>query len=862
MFRNCFYNSFEREICLATWDKDGKRVRYNIPFEPYFYVEDPKGQHKSIFNTQLTKKSFRNGFEKNKFLRETGIKRVFGNFQPAQQFLIDTYWKENETIEFISNPLNVMFLDIETISETDQTFPNPEDPNHPLVSLACYSTLHKEMICFGIGEYTGTRTDFKYVNCKSEKELFINFVKYIETDYPDLMTAYNGEIFDFPYIINRCTKVCGEDITKRLSPYGKIRVSVIPPSSASFGKERKRYFIEGIAVVDYLEIYKRFQFSPRDSFKLDNIAEIELGENKVDFGMMSLTTLMKEDWNKFIEYNVQDVNLLVRLDNKLGFVNLLRMLANTGLTNLDSAMGSIVVNTGAFAIKAKQIGKVLSTFIRNDPDNVNPGAFVAEPQQGFQEQFLYFDASSLYPNTMITLNLSPETKVGKLLELEDGSVMLRHVSGKEFPMSREKFDDLCKKEQLSISKFNIVFSQKNKGIIPLYLEEKYNERIQIRNRMKDLKKEKNENKNLSPNRVEEIDNELKILDARQMCIKVVINSCYGLLGNKRAAMGDDDLAASITLTGQGVIKKAAEIYSDYLRKNGINMTDEQCRIYGDTDSTVLKMRELLRVKNIEFLKEHGVLNPAVYDEAQKIEDYLNENINEWAKKELKTNDPRFSFKRELIGTCGVFLAKKRYVLHMVDDEGIPCNKYKYTGVEVVRTTMPKQIKPYAKKIIETMISSKSRAEVDKVVQECYEVFKTLPIQDIASVMGVKGYNKYTSRLSDLHIPQGSGTPVHVKASYYYNKLLKEFNIENKYESISDGEKVRFFYVEQPNKYRIEVAGFKYEWPKEFNDVIKIDHEKMFNKMLFSMIERFYDCVNWQVRKPSENVRIELVDLFG
>ena len=176
--------------------------------------------------------------------------------------------------------------------------------------------------------------------------------------------------------------------------------------------------------------------------------------------------------------------------------------------------------------------------------------------------------------------------------------------------------------------------------------------------------------------------------------------------------------------------------------------------------------------------------------------------------------------------------------------------------------MPKQIKPYAKKIIETMISSKSRAEVDKVVQECYEVFKTLPIQDIASVMGVKGYNKYTSRLSDLHIPQGSGTPVHVKASYYYNKLLKEFNIENKYESISDGEKVRFFYVEQPNKYRIEVAGFKYEWPKEFNDVIKIDHEKMFNKMLFSMIERFYDCVNWQVRKPSENVRIELVDLFG
>jgi DNA polymerase elongation subunit (family B) len=583
VFRNCFYNSFEREIVLSTWDKDGKRVKYNIPFEPYLYVEDPKGEYKSIFNTNLAKKTFRNGYEKNKFLRDTGIKRVFGNFQPVQQFLIDTFWRENETREFSQHPLNVLFLDIETISETDQTFPNPEDPNHPIVSLACYSTLYKEMMCFGIGPYTGNKAhEFTYVNCKSEKELFLRFIEYLQKDYPDLMTAYNGEIFDFPYIINRCTRVCGEDVTKKLSPFGKIRISVIPPSAASFGKERKRYFIEGIAVVDYLEIYKRFQLSPRDSFKLDNIAEIELGENKVDFGMMSLTSLMKEDWNKFIEYNVQDVNLLVRLDNKLGFVNLLRMLAYTGLTNLDSAMGSIVVNTGAFAIKAKQLGQILSTFVRNDPDSTNPGAFVAEPQQGFQEQFIYFDASSLYPNTMITLNLSMETKVGRLIE-NDNNVIFRHVSGKEYPMSREKFDMLCNKEQLCISKNNIIFSQKKRGIIPMFLEEKYNERIQIRNKMKDLKKEKQKYKK-GATRIDEIDSELKILDAKQLCIKIIINSAYGLLGNKNAAVGDDDLAAAITLTGQGVIKKAASIYSNYLKLNGVNMSDEQCRITGDTDS--------------------------------------------------------------------------------------------------------------------------------------------------------------------------------------------------------------------------------------------------------------------------------------
>jgi DNA polymerase elongation subunit (family B) len=280
------------------------------------------------------------------------------------------------------------------------------------------------------------------------------------------------------------------------------------------------------------------------------------------------------------------------------------------------------------------------------------------------------------------------------------------------------------------------------------------------------------------------------------------------------------------------------------------------------NSCVLKMKELLSLKGIKFQNEDGTLTKEVYEEAQKIEQYLNTKINEWARAELKSNDPRFSFKRELIGSCGLFLAKKRYVLHMLDDEGIPCSKYKYTGVEVVRTTMPKQIKPYAKKIIETMISTKSRAEVDKVVQECYEIFKTLPIKDLAFVMGIKGYRKYTSSLTDFNIPSGTGTPVHVKSAYYYNKFLKEFNIENKYETINDGDKCRFFYVEQPNKYRIESCGFKYEWPEELNDIIKIDHEKMFNKILFSMIERFYDCVSWQIRKPSENVRVELVDLFG
>jgi DNA polymerase elongation subunit (family B) len=214
----------------------------------------------------------------------------------------------------------------------------------------------------------------------------------------------------------------------------------------------------------------------------------------------------------------------------------------------------------------------------------------------------------------------------------------------------------------------------------------------------------------------------------------------------------------------------------------------------------------------------------------------------------------------MIADAGLFLQNKRYVLHILDDEGIKENKYKYTGVEVVRTTMPNAIKPYAKGIIETMMKTKSLAKTNKIFNEAYETFKTLGPQEIAFVMGVKGYEKHAVACKGFETVKGM--PVHAKSAYFYNQLLERLGTGNKYEELSSGDKVRFMYVETPNKYGLQSIGFKYEYPVEFEDIFKIDYEKMFDKILYQSIARFYDNVNWNIRKPSENVQTELFDLFA
>lgn len=331
------------------------------------------------------------------------------------------------------------------------------------------------------------------------------------------------------------------------------------------------------------------------------------------------------------------------------------------------------------------------------------------------------------------------------------------------------------------------------------------------------------------------------------------------MGNKHAPLGDDDIAASVTLTGQFIIKGARQCARDYMSNIIGHNNFEDIAVAGDTDSAYVKFTPLLKHYNVDLF-EGGTVNPKVHKIIEEFNDFLNIWSNRRMLSDLNSLDSRIVFKRESIIDKGLFLEKKRYVAHVVDDEGIECDKWKYVGVDVVRTSMPKAVKPYVKKIIETMLTTRDRAQTNAVVNEAYEVFKALSPEELAYTMGIKDYDKHARHAKEFALPKGA--PIHVKSAHNYNTLLDKFDIAAKYEKIQSGDKIRYMYVTTPNKFNIETIAFKYYYPSEFRDIFKPAYEKMFEKIIFSVVERFYAAVKWPAHKPNEQMKADLFALFG
>lgn len=849
-YRNLAYNPKEESMRLFSWDEHGNRISYDVSYNPYLYIESQNNPDAvSIFNTPVKKRVFKNQFERSKFIKESNIRRVFGNLTVNQQFLIDLYWKEYENPDFIKHDLKIMLLDIETYSIEE--FSTPEKADHPINLITCFDTLTEKYTTFGLRkEYTVKNSDEKYVCCYNEKELLLKFIEYWSKDFPDVVSGWNSHGFDIPYIINRITNLLGFEYAQKLSPVGRVYNRSM---KGQFGREQIRWYIDGVSNVDYLDVYKKFAPN-RESYKLDSIARLELDEQKVDYGSTNLSDLADTNWELFVDYNIQDVRLVVKLEKTLKYIELLRMLSIAGLTTMEAAMGSMTVIVGACTIRGKQRNEIIPTFIR-PPDNgtQNAGAFVKDPEQGFQKNVVSFDANSLYPNTMITLNLSPETKIGKVVGQKDDTVSIKDLNENVYKISKSKFSQLVKDKRLSISRAGVLFSQKKKGLIPEVVDHYYNKRVEVKKELTKLKKKLS----LSPGN-RDLEMEINRLDVKQLTIKIFINSVYGALGNKVFPLGDDDLAESITLTGQAVIKESAEIVKRFIQER-IGSDPGEVNKYSDTDSCYFVLDELVNHEKIQPVK-NGKITKEFYEIVDQVTDFLNKEIQSWGRTVLNSEDCRFIFKREKICDVALFLQKKRYVLHVLDDEGIPSNEFKYVGVEVKRTTMPVSVKPMVKNIIETMLLTRSQQETNKELEKAYEKFISLPVEEIAETSGIKGLEKYSSLCDNF--TTSKGMPHHVKAAYYYNVLLRKFNIEKKYEKIQSGDKIKHLQVKTPNRYGIKKIAYKYYYPEEFKSTFQPDHEKMFEKIVFSVVERFYESVKWTPKKPGEMVQTDLFDLLG
>lgn len=852
MYRNCWYDSYKGAIKLWTWDNSGNRIETEHTFEPYLYLESrEKKDATSIYNTPLRKISFQKQFDRFKFVKDCGTNRIFYNLNCEQQFLIDTFASSVDDPDFAQFPLRTFFLDIEVHSPDE--FPDPKEVKHPINIITVYDSLTDKVYTWGLGEYKNREfSDVVYINCPSERILLQTFLGFWKKNYPDCLSYWFGEQFDLPYIINRLNRLFGENGANELSPVGKLRCreDIVNKIGQTFDK----WTISGISCIDYMEAYKTYARGLKASYNLNAIAEEELGEGKIAYNAVSLAQLADTDWDKFVDYNIQDVLLLKKLDAKLKYLSIIRQLAYRGCTTFEKALGKVEMVAGAVAIQAKNSNQVIPTFKKKEVDSDYEGAYVRDPTRGFHKDVVSFDANSLYPNTIITLNISPETKVGKIVDKTDTHVTVLLVSGKSHEMTIEQFGKWVDTERLSISRAKVLYSQKKKGLMPDVLDSMYTKRVNTRKQakvietqLKELDKNSEEYKRLLI--------QFEQLDTLQNTYKLFMNSAYGAFANQHFPFFDLDHASSITLTGQWIIKGSAEIVNEHINKlmntQGLNFA-----IAGDTDSIFLSVHDLLKYYNVNIQDKNGVTKKALKI-IEDIEDALSKGITDWCKNILKSKDPRIVFKRETICDNALFLEKKRYIAHIIDAEGLKVSKFKYVGGDIVSSATPPVIKRLLKRTVETAVMTQDITEVNQKYKLAYDEFKKFTINDLAKRGGVNGLTKYGEGITGFNFK--SKTPSHVKAALSYNYLLKHFNIENKYEPIKDGSKIKRFPC-VTNPFGIEEIAYLDQLPVEFG--LEMNYDKLFKKLCESMIQSVYETVGWRLPDMINQAETDLTALFS
>jgi DNA polymerase elongation subunit (family B) len=873
MYRNCVYEPKYGHCVLFTWDEDGNRIRKNVDYNPYLYTETSleKYDAKSIFGNKLKKRTFKNGFDRNKFIKNSNINRLFGNIKPTQQFLIDKFWKENKKEEFGQYPLKIFFLDIEVFSPAE--FPEEAHAKHPINLITIYDSINDIYRVFSTGKvkYTSKEVDidnYIYTAYKDEKEMLLAFVDYWCLDYPDIVTAWNAP-FDITYIINRLKNLFGDKKANELSPIGRIYERHRKVKLQGREQYKEEYVIMGITIIDSLEMFDKFNFEPVPNLQLGTIGELFVDMPKVEYDEDNLSKLALSDWNTFTDYNIRDVQIMVMLERKTNYLSVLRMLGYMGLTSFDDALKTVPIVTGYSCVNAYEENKIIPTFQEKDDWRDFAGGFVKEPIVGRHKYISSYDLNSLYPNCMITLNISPETKFGKIIEDVDNHVIIEDINKKKYKIEKDKFEKFVIKQKLSLAKNNVLFTQSKRGIFSKMVEEVYNGRVEDKNKIKEINKKLESEKNSKV--IEQLNDRKKRLDIMQYCKKIYINSCYGFLANKYAPMGDVDLAEAVTVTCQSVIQQSMSIVKDItkkiIHKYGKEIDNlNEIIVYGDTDSLYITIKDLVESIGKPFTLDDGKVNPfylKIVDEI--IEPTLNKAIKHWGETELRSIDSRFEFKRESICDVALFLDKKKsYVLHVLNSEGFdtkPEKQWKYTGGKMAKAETPASLKKDIKEIVEYLILHNDISKTNDMYVDLYDKFLKLSNDDICLIQGLGDFEKWVPHC-DGFTNTKKGMPHHHKAAYRYNLLVDELGLSSKYEKIKGGDKVKLLEIVPTNKYAIEKIAYKTKYPPEFEELLKVDKQVRFDKAVMSILEPFYTCMGYTIYRPNMQPAGNLFEVFS
>lgn len=815
---------------LYTGVQNGAPVSFRADYKPRLFIKSKQeSEYRSLYGEVLSPVDFPDINEAKDFVKrfsEVDNFSIYGNTNYAYQYIVEKF---PDDIDFAIKDIKIYTIDIETTAE--RGFPDVTNPEEEVLLITLQNYHTKDIVSFGCVDFTPSRPNHQYIKCINETNLLNKFIQHFRSLSPHVLTGWNIETFDIPYLINRSQYLLGTDEVKKFSPWNIVKEK----SFEKFGKQFLTFDIYGVSVLDYLELYKKFTYQVRESYKLNYIAKVELGEEKVEYDEYdSFREFYKNNWTKFVEYNVVDVELVDKLEAKMKLIELIITMAYDAKCNYNDVFSA--VRMWDCTIYNHCMKKNIIIHQReNSGGRSIMGAFVQEPVPGSYDWVVSFDATSLYPSIIMQYNMSPE----QIVEGEHKNITVEQLLKKQVDLSDMFTKNYC------IAANGFMFKRDEQGLFPEIVQKLFDDRQQYKKKMLEAQRDYEKTK----------DDKYKAYISKynnfQMARKIQLNSLFGAMANEWFRFYDDRIAEGITLTGQYIIQEVGKELDEYLNKI-CGTKDINYSFYSDTDSCYITLKPLVEKFYSKKSKEEIVaildkiceekIVPAINKACKRLFDYTN------------GFEEKITFKREAISDKGIWVAKKRYALNVYNNEGVQYAepKLKVMGLEIVRSSTPEPARDILKEAVK-IILTKDESSLQDYIAKSEENFFSLKAKEIAFPRSVNGMTKYDSKSSIY----SSGTPMHVRGSLLYNHYLKAKNIERKYERIQEGDKIKFIYLKTPNPIRENCVSFISDIPVEFELTPYVDYNTMFEKTVIEPLNTILKEIGW-----SSKPKASLESLFG
>jgi DNA polymerase elongation subunit (family B) len=803
--------------------ENGQSVRFKEEYSPTLFV---KSKRESKFKTlegenvePIQPGGVRECRDFYKKYDEVNNFKIYGNDRYVFQYISDKY--PEDEIKFDITKINLVTIDIEVKSE--EGFPDPDSCSEELLTISIQDYATKKIKTWGRKPYTPTQSNVTYYHFDDEVAMLNSFLHWWNTHPPEVVTGWNCRLYDIPYLCGRIDRIMGLKKLKLMSPWNIVSREQV----TIMGREFNIFDIAGVTTLDYLELYKKFTYTNRESYRLDYIAEVELGQKKLDHSEFNtFKEFYDGNWKKFVDYNIVDVELVDRMEDKMKLIELALTMAYDAKVNFVDVMFQVRMWDTIIYNYLKKRDIVIPPRDRTEKDKRYEGAYVKQPEPGVYDWVVSFDLNSLYPHLMMQYNISPET----LVEEKHPSATIDRILNKDVTFENYKDYAVCAN--------GAMFRKDIKGFMPKLMEKMYAERKIYKKKMLQAKKE------YEKKPTKQLEKDIAKYNNFQMARKIALNSCYGAIGNQYFRFFKLANAEAITFSGQTSIRWIENKVNGYLN-NLLQTKDKDYVIASDTDSIYINFGPIVD----KFLGSKSGDKTAIVSILDKICEEKLEPFIDTSYQELATYvnayDQKMQMKRENIADRGIWTAKKRYILNVWDSEGVRYSepKLKIMGIEAVKSSTPAPCRSMIKDALKLMMNG-TEDDVIQFIEDSRQQFKKLPPEDIAFPRSVSDVKKHKNNTTIY----GKGSPIHVRGALLYNHYIKENGLTNKYSYINNGEKIKFIYLKTPNTIRENVISFISDFPREIGLDKYIDYDLQFNKAFLEPLKVILDAIGWHVEK--------------